>query len=404
VADVDLKLSERAGSAATCVFCKEPLGTASVSCPGCGVGLHAACRDEVSRCPTLGCGQTWERRASAAAAARTQATPIEGFRPILRGTGERGPELAGESRKLRLLVLLLLPVFVVMFAIIEAVENAGASRRHEALEAARERAAQVADAARRAEEPRAFTREERDEALRLTAEAIGSGVLVVAGNEPDTWRAGSLEAFEREARGGHEQDPGALLLERLSVTGGANGLGFVDARALLAGVRLRALAALPAVEADAWARHAQGSSAVLRVDLDRLEHGEEAGRPLRRHTRAALEVTFVLEAVRDDEVDLRATATNGRASLTWFETWPRALDPSLRLSVLTLTDDPDSTVVLQRISRPARAVTANADGVTLQVFHEGGLPLPWYASVQRDVDGQRSYRVQLELLSFTPAP
>jgi hypothetical protein len=358
----------------------------------------------VSRCPTLGCGQTWERRASAAAAARTQATPIEGFRPILRGTGERGPELAGESRKLRLLVLLLLPVFVVMFAIIEAVENAGASRRHEALEAARERAAQVADAARRAEEPRAFTREERDEALRLTAEAIGSGVLVVAGNEPDTWRAGSLEAFEREARGGHEQDPGALLLERLSVTGGANGLGFVDARALLAGVRLRALAALPAVEADAWARHAQGSSAVLRVDLDRLEHGEEAGRPLRRHTRAALEVTFVLEAVRDDEVDLRATATNGRASLTWFETWPRALDPSLRLSVLTLTDDPDSTVVLQRISRPARAVTANADGVTLQVFHEGGLPLPWYASVQRDVDGQRSYRVQLELLSFTPAP
>lgn len=399
MADVDLKLSERADSAATCVFCREALDAAPVSCPGCGVGLHAACRDEVSRCPTLGCGQTWERRPGAAAAARTQATPLAGFTPIVRGAAgraEHGLELSGESSKLKLLVLLLLPLAVGAFLIIRSAAGDGADLRLRA----EERAAQVADETRRAHDPELNTRAQREEALRAAADEITARPLMVAGDEASTWRAGSLEPFGRakDARA-----PGVLLLELLSTTGGANGLTLEDARGLMAGLRQRALAALPPAAADAWAQHAPGSSADARLVLDRLEHGVRDGRPFEGSTRAALDVRFVLQAVRPDAVDLRVTAKHAYASVSWTETWPRAVEPALRTSVLTLSDHPAARVVLQRVSRQVRAVTAEADGVRVQVFQQDGLPLPWHAALQRDVDGQRSHRVELELLEWRPA-
>jgi hypothetical protein len=54
---VEVHLGERVASAhPRCAYCHEDLGTDGVEkCGRCGTALHAACWEELGRCPVLGC-------------------------------------------------------------------------------------------------------------------------------------------------------------------------------------------------------------------------------------------------------------------------------------------------------------------------------------------------------------
>ncbi len=45
-----------------CSICHDGLGRSRLTCPSCGTWFHRDCRDEVRRCPTLGCASTEWRR------------------------------------------------------------------------------------------------------------------------------------------------------------------------------------------------------------------------------------------------------------------------------------------------------------------------------------------------------
>lgn len=59
----DLALRPRA-SGARCAYCHDDLAE-GWACPGCRTLLHAACRDELARCPTPGCRELSGRRQAA---------------------------------------------------------------------------------------------------------------------------------------------------------------------------------------------------------------------------------------------------------------------------------------------------------------------------------------------------
>lgn len=394
MADVDVKVSEREDSAATCVFCRETLGAAAVTCEGCGVGLHAGCRDELRKCPTLGCAQSWQRRGRVRLADETARTaePLPGFRPI--GVTDDGEGPPGWVIAAFVVVCLIVIGLVVATSSPHASDGAPAS-----VVRARERTAERVEAGRLAEQQSARA---EAEALRSAAESVAATPLSVTRDEEAVWRTGTLEVFGASISASQEPTPGVLLMKSLSSTDHANGLSVEEARWLQASARQRALAALPPAAADAWARHGVGSSAHVNVDFDLLPSNYTDYSPVHGH-RASLEATITLLAIHPDSIELRVTVLYAPTPVSWLETWPRAVAPKLRSSVLTIADTPASTLVVQGATRQGRAVTANADGVTVQVFQEDGLPLPWRASVLRGRDGAMSRRVTVELLDFTPA-
>jgi hypothetical protein len=355
VADVDLKLSERADSSATCVFCREALDDAPFTCPGCDVGLHAACRDELPKCPTLGCAKSWQRRGRVRLAdegARDE--PLPGFRPAV-VTG---------ARNHRVIVPILLVALLVVGFLLAMSSPHG-----------------------------------RDGAPGAPHTKIVATPLLVSTAEGSTW-IGTFEPFAREVDV-QAPPPEVQLFKLLTLTGEGNDLSVEGAQACMAGVRQRALAALPLAAADAWAQHGLGSSGRVRVHFDRQY--PIGGGPLGHVRRATLEATITLEAIRDDAIDLRVAVTHDRTEVSWIETWPRAVAPGLRSSVRVEEDPAPTFFEGQGVHRAVRAVTAEGDGVTARVFQEDGLPLPWRATVVRGLDGPVTLRVELELLEWRPA-
>lgn len=54
---LEVDVQARPGAPRECLFCREPLAReASAACSACGVAVHATCAEELSGCPTLGCG------------------------------------------------------------------------------------------------------------------------------------------------------------------------------------------------------------------------------------------------------------------------------------------------------------------------------------------------------------
>lgn len=96
-------------SEASCVYCREGFDPSDpgIRCHGCATALHQECRDELSRCPTLGCGGRWSDREPrptrarptagvqgvVAAPPRTWASILSNFTGIVFGLGVLGAGL-----------------------------------------------------------------------------------------------------------------------------------------------------------------------------------------------------------------------------------------------------------------------------------------------------------------------
>lgn len=59
-----IRLSRKERQEGHCTYCRDALGSGDdlVSCLACRVRLHRGCRDELHRCPTIGCTGTWSDR------------------------------------------------------------------------------------------------------------------------------------------------------------------------------------------------------------------------------------------------------------------------------------------------------------------------------------------------------